>query len=316
MKTLTVVLFDPKLEFGYLSLEEKLNLIEAKFKEAYAVFMTDNPDRQNAIFLFVCPEYTFMNLESRTTHLSYSKAEIKSIKTRLTKLISAFPNAILVPGTAYEKKELAENKEKYTDFIKTGLRENNERVPTGMSFFEAWKKSNVSAVKNTAHIFGKISHGKKPLSHSYSKRGDAMEKFINASLYPGKSADAIFTVNGLRIGIEICADHQEKLLGLQQDKNAELLDIHLLIGNVVSLNKTNVANHGKNIIVINCAGYFSENPTAQRETGIWIGDEKGELHKLNPNEASTANLYFYPNIALPNQDKKAITSPSLNNSHG
>lgn len=311
MKTLTVAMFDPKAEFRKLSLEDKINLIETKFKAAYALFKAENSHEKNATFLFVCPEYTFMNLASKTTHLSYSKEEMKLVKNRLTTLITEHPNAILVPGTAYEKKEFKENKDKYLPIIKKGFRDNNERVPAGMNLFEAWQKSDVSAVKNSAHVFGTISNGKKPSSHSYSKRAHAFENFINATLYPGKFGDAIFTVNGLRVGIEICADHQENMLSLYQSKNPEPLDIHLLVGNIVGLNPKNVANHGKNIIAINCAGNFSENSTAKNETGIWVGDENGKLNKLVASKSSTADIYFYPNIVIPNQK----FTPSLKNSN-
>lgn len=82
-------------------------------------------------------------------------------------------------------------------------------------------------MKSTASIFFQSTTAK---PKRYSKRIEAGEYLdsITNFLYPGHSTP-FFTYNGIRFGIEICADHKDGILISEQKRQKNLLMFILLL---------------------------------------------------------------------------------------
>ncbi|KTD08144.1 hypothetical protein SAMN02746073_2957 [Legionella jamestowniensis DSM 19215] len=302
MKTLIVAMWDPGVSIQSLSLHEKIEVLEKKFKFAYELARPSIDEE--TMFLFMCPEFSLLDMKDLTTNFSYTKQAFIEAEKRLQKLANDYPQAIIIPGTAYIEKTMDLNnpdkEKKYASFIKKWQLEHYQTLKP---FRQEIKDK--TFVKSTASIFFQSTTAK---PKRYSKRIEAGEYLdsITNFLYPGHSTP-FFTYNGIRFGIEICADHKDGILISEQKKTKEPVDVHLIIANVMHTIPGRVANGKENVIVVNCAGNFSYVPTAARETGVWVADENGRLEPITPSDSSTKDLKIFPSILLPNQN----TTPTL-----
>ncbi|CEK10780.1 hypothetical protein [Legionella hackeliae] len=293
MKTLTIAMWDPGFSIQDLSLSEKIDVLEEKFKAVYQLAMSSLTDETT--FLFLCPEFNLLNMKD-LSNLSYTKSEFVDIEKRLQKLANDYPQAIIIPGTAYIQKTLDLNDpEKDKKYAATIKKWQLEHLRTLKNFRQEIKDKTI--IKSTASIFFE-SKATKP--KRYSKRVEAGEYIdaISSILYPGHSSP-FFTHNGIRFGIEICADHEDGVL-LSEQK--EPIDVHVIIANVMRTMAGKVANKGcqENVIVVNCAGNFSYAPTAAKEVGVWVSGE-GDLERLKQDDSSSKDLRIYSDIPVPNQ---------------
>lgn len=161
-------------------------------------------------------------------------------------------------------------------------------------------------VKNIASIF---FHSSEDKPKRYAKRVEAGE-YIDAwsgIFYSGHSS-AVFSQNGVRFGIEICADHKDGILRLEQKRTGQQVDVHLIVANVMHTIPSKVAESEESTIVINCAGNFTYNPIAAKSTGVWVTNGQGDLEPVEKAEASTKDLQIYLKIPVLNQKNTPSSS--------
>jgi hypothetical protein len=297
MKTITVAMWDPGFSMEDKKLEERIDVLEEKFKEVYGQAMSSDSGDSEVTFIFMCPEYTLLNKDDAMLGSFNSKTELLDAEKRLQKLAKDYPQAIIIPGTAYVEKTLdlqdEAKKTKYVSAVKSWQR-NHFR---GFFSFEE-EIADKKLVKNTASIF---FHSQNNKPKRYSKQVEA-EVYLDTGssiFYPGH-ASSIFTQNGIRFGIEICADHKTGILSSEQQKTSEQIDVHLIVADVIPTIHGKVAE-GNGVIIVNCAGNFTYNPLAAKETGVWIRDQEGNLEPVEISESSTEDLIIYSNIPVPNQ---------------
>ncbi|WED44240.1 hypothetical protein [Legionella cardiaca] len=304
MKTITVAMWDPGFSMEDKSLAERIDLLEEKFKSAYEQAMSSESWDSEVTFIFMCPEYTLLNKDEAILGNFNSKKDLLEAEKRFQQLANDYPQAIIIPGTAYVEKTLdlqdETKKTKYVSAVKSWQR-NHFR---GFFTFEQ-EIEDKKLIKNTASIF---FHSQTNKPKRYSKQVEAEDYLDTGSsiFYPGH-ASSIFTQNGIRFGIEICADHKKGILNSEQNKKSEPIDVHLIVANVIQTIRDNVAQ-GDGVIIINCAGNFTYDPHAAKETGVWIRDQSGNLEPVEIAENSTDDLLIYCNIPVPNQTITPQTS--------
>lgn len=298
MKTITAVMWDPGGNLSDKNLDEKIALIEAKFKQAYQLAMSAEPTDNDNTFIFLCPEFSLLNMDAFEKSFSYSKQEFQKAGERLKKLVDDFPNAIIIPGTTYLEKtlDLADEKKKikYADTIKKWQLKNFKPV---RDFQQEIK--GMTLVKNTSTAFFHSEEvSTKP--KRYSKRVEANELLepFTGMFYPGHGAP-FFTKNDIRFGIEICADHKTGVLESEQRKTGQAVDVHLIVANTIYTVPNKVAKD--TAIVLNCAGSFRSDNHAAKATGVWLRDAEGALKAVEMSPSSVDDLRIYADIPLPNQ---------------
>ncbi|RUR09371.1 hypothetical protein ELY14_09005 [Legionella septentrionalis] len=278
-------------------LHERVAVLEEQFKAAYEQAMSSTTGDSEVTFIFMCPEYTLLNKDDALMGNFNSKIELFDAEKRLQKLAKDYPQAIIIPGTAYVEKTLnlqdETKKAKYMSAVKSWQR-NHFR---GFFSFDE-EIADKKLVKNTTSIFFD-SQKNKP--KRYSKRVES-ELYLDTGssiFYPGH-ASSIFTQNGIRFGIEICADHKTGILSAELQKTNEQIDVHLIVADVIPTIRGKVAD-GDGVIIVNCAGNFTYDPLAAQETGVWIRDQDGNLEPVAISESSSEDLLIYSNIPVPNQ---------------
>ncbi|MCC5014698.1 MULTISPECIES: hypothetical protein [unclassified Legionella] len=307
MKTITAVMWDPGDNLINKSLDEKMTLIEAKFKQAYQLAMAGDPEKDNTL-VFLCPEFALLNMDASEKNFSYSKQAFQKAGERLQKLVDDFPKAIIIPGTTYMEKNLdladAKKKIKYADTIKKWQLRN---FKPAQDFQQ--EIAGMTLVKNTSTAFFHSGDGThKP--KRYSKRIEAnelLEPFVGM-FYPGHG-EPFFTQNDIRFGLEICADHKEGVLVSEQRRTGQTVDVHLIVANTIYTIPNKVAKD--TAIVINCAGSFQSDIHAAKATGVWIRDADGTLKAVEMSPCSVDDLRIYADIPLPTLKGEYSFSPNV-----
>lgn len=312
MKKLCIILWDPGYAFYALNLEQQIDLLKNKVSEAYEK-IAPQLDEETSV-LFLCPEFTFLNKEKLHSSSAYTKNELAALEDKLSALVSNHPNLIISPGTSNVEKELdltdPKKKEKYANYFHkhpdvkrtSSHAEKNLELALGRpAELDGLKGKTI--IKNTAFFFS--GNFKK----RYSKKHPANERILDFStIFYAGNASPFFDINGIRFGIEICYDHKMGALAEEQKKHhTQDIDVHIILSNVINIIPNKVANNKKNIVVVNCAGFTSDQK-AKIATGVMVGDNQGTLSKINIDETSSSrDIWIYPVIEIPRL--KNIPSP-------
>lgn len=297
MKIIHIGMWTPDRKFHSLSLVEKIKIIEDEFKKAREIAFQASKDK-NSLFIFLCPEYTFINPHDNKTG-AYTKTDARILRDKFNKLAAAYPDSIIVPGTMLIQRHLhpekdEARKQKYTQRLFNASKhyQLDHLTITEKNKLLSEIDSNGILITNVAYLFA--AYDKK---HKYGKKapsGDVMYANI-ATFMPGHNSAFIHT-KGLHIGMEICADHCAAALVKEQSHTPnEPVNIHLILSKTVDLNTSNIARGAG--IVINCAGDFVNSRNSQLNTAVWMIDKAGSIKKLAPVQLKQT-LVFH-NIPVP-----------------
>jgi hypothetical protein len=171
------------------------------------------------LFIFVAPEYYF---KRTLTQRCLTKGERDRTRTAMSALAQTMPNLLLIPGTVAWRKPLDKKAyKKATQRMETrvamGGYTGATNLPKPTSPYIGKGKATGDAAYNTAYLY----MGDRIMK--YHKMEDAVELAADdtgAVFVPG-DGNNVFTVSGLKIGVEICADHASHHL-------KQAFDIHIV----------------------------------------------------------------------------------------
>jgi hypothetical protein len=188
------------------------------------------------LFIFVAPEYYF---KRTLTQRCLTKDERDQTRAAMSALAQSMPNLLLIPGTIMWRKPLDKKAyEKATQRMKTrvaiGGYTGATELPKPASPLIGKSKVKGDAAYNTAYLY----MGDRVMKyHKMEFAGELAAEDTGAVFVPG-DGNNVFTVSGLKIGVEICADHASHHL-------KQPVDIHIVTSATVSRNDAHVmAKHG------------------------------------------------------------------------
>jgi hypothetical protein len=172
------------------------------------------------LFIFVAPEYYF---KRTLTQRCLTKDERDQTRTAMSVLARSMPNLLLIPGTIMWRKPLV--KKAFTKATQrmdtrvamggyTGATAVPEPTKGGMF---SKSKATGDAAYNTAYLY----MGERVMKyHKMEYVGELAAEDTGVVFVPG-DGNNVFTVSGLKIGVEICGDHECHRL-------KQAVDIHIV----------------------------------------------------------------------------------------
>lgn len=281
-----IAVWAPDSNFKNYSLQKKISVIIENFQLAYSQ-MKANADHRNSehFYVFLCPEWTFIDEKSSLSNRCYGKKDLKEIVEAFENLSKTFPDVLIVPGSIRLKKEFNPKKiEKYKNLF------HRDSDSTG----EYIEKNNFT--KNTALIFFNGCRTK------YNKKVEALDIDIGVQgkFYTGQHS-GIFTCSKYTVGFEICADHAEGILKKETQNSQQKVDLHLVISDTIGNKFQNCPATFDNsfLTFAHCpAGFYNEADAARLNVGVWLGDQNTEYQQIKEAKISNLpqNMKIYNNI--------------------
>lgn len=170
------------------------------------------------LYIFVAPEYYF---KRTLTQRCLTKEERDTARTAMSILAQSKPNLLLIPGTVtwrkpLDKKAYAKAMERMAGRIELGGYSGVTKLPKPSGFFGKGT-AKADAAYNTAYLY----MGPRIMKyHKMEDVGELAEEDEGAIFIPG-NGNNVFTISGLRIGMEICGDHESHRL-------KEMVDVHII----------------------------------------------------------------------------------------
>lgn len=231
-------------EWSKETFPEKTAIFIEKFKETYAIIQKKGLIKEDTLVLYVTPEDTFSNLQNIQEGCCYAPSDVHEFNRVFSSLSQEYPNSLLVTGTLTVKKALKEGRLDYSA---------NKKVAN--SFFN-----------------GNV--------HKYTKRTVAYNDLPVSTIYPQSrffagNKSSIFSVNNLKMGVEICLDHTKGTLR----NESQPLDVHIILSNTINLNPANIAN-SKRTVVIHCSTAWDDGYKEATRAGVWIKSGQGHIEKV------------------------------------
>uniref|UniRef100_A0A372IUG7 CN hydrolase domain-containing protein n=1 Tax=Paracidobacterium acidisoli TaxID=2303751 RepID=A0A372IUG7_9BACT len=219
------------------------------------------------LFIFVAPEYYF---KRTLTQRCLTKDERDRTRDAMSILAQSLPNLLLIPGTVawrkpLDKKAHAKASERLErrlalDGAYTGARTLPKPSSGGMF---GKSKVKADAAYNTAYLY----MGTRIMKyHKMEDAGELAEEDEGAIFVPG-DGNNVFTVASLRVGIEICADHQAHHL-------REKVDIHIV-------SSASVARRDEHVMA--------------KDGGLYIRANTGDAEITKVDRTTTTPLAAAPN---------------------
>ncbi|HRE30363.1 MAG TPA: hypothetical protein PLD88_00175 [Candidatus Berkiella sp.] len=235
-RPLLVMLWQPPLEKTYhLLLEQKLTLLMGALNRAYEIFtshlQTTQPEAHPTL-LFVAPEHYFVDRHKN----AYLPAQKQYIQATLALWSKDKEHCILLPGTIKWLQVALPNSMQQQDAIEAFRH-------IGFQYYKNLKRDPLQQIgwlytidntKDRNFIFNTSSvfhHGK---CYEYSKQTDCKDlntEECQQAAFRFGTQSPIIEIHGLRLGIEICADHDHCLLRKKVDDSHQLIDIHIVQSN-------------------------------------------------------------------------------------
>lgn len=220
-------------QIARLSILERLSLLRSEVAFAANVFARTHPGQRTPINVFVAPEYLFGR--SQTAHF-FEESDKDQILCVLKALSAQYPKMVIVPGTvAWVKPAQRERSilnvfrkdrvERAISRINTGKKWNSTLHDKALTTLGTAKRSEIFLGENSAFI---LRGGKVLLKyHKMADGGEVNRPTDNTNgrkviFVPGPRRGA-FNVDGLRFGMQICAEHFNNTLAGEQ------LDVFVLI---------------------------------------------------------------------------------------
>lgn len=304
MKTITIVMWDPAKAKSFSTLQEKIAALEENFIYAYQQANEHATGGETPLVLFLCPEFSILNDTNTDGSLSYTKAEMEALEHKLQQLTRTHENSIIIPGSGNIKKNLdLSNETKFKRYANALIKQNQERsIDTVAALKTALnnKLKGVHFVKNTALLFSRTQ------MYRYSKKHPANEMIndFSALFYPGHASN-ILEIQGMKLGIEICYDHYVGALRKEQISTGDTpLDVHIIISNTIGLCHENIANARKNVLVINCAGNFTNSDMAKMWSSVWHCNDTAHLTEMTSCYDKNRGMLFFYNVQAPENEPR------------
>lgn len=321
---------DPQKQRTDDSLKSRVSHITFKIKDAIKLAKLQEIPDQKTIYFVLCPEYTFVQHHDDKTKLSYTQTDRDYIDKKFLKLSKAYPDVYFFPGTGMFQKsrfdiEDTSKLRKYGEFL-LGLsifRLDSRVEPYSAEIDKIYStEAGFDQVKQTLEKFNTTMPAKNTTTiyHNgtiigrYSKKNENIQMvFLGprssitsrepaALFYQGHSKSIFELEEGaIRLGVEICADHNSKTLvkALAKEGSSLPLDVHLVLSNTIDIEPYKVAyTPGHRSIVINCSGFFSSGGHAKYSTGIWVAEEENTLTKVTCTH-SDDDVLIYSGIEMP-----------------
>lgn len=328
MPGLTVIMIDPDKQTED-SLKSRVSKIISKIKEGIELAKLNATSEQDVIYFVLCPEYTFVKHPDDKSSPSYDKSDRDYIDRKFLKLSKEHPCVYFFPGTGMFQKsrfDVSESSKlkKYKGFLlgvsMFKLDSRVEQYPLAMDadsseseldriksdlgkFATSMPAKNTTTIYHDGTIIGRYSKKYENIGINCSGHGKLFTSHEPAPLFYSGQSKSIFELEGgtVRLGIEICADHNSKALAsaLSKDESIAPLDIHLILSNTIDINPYKVAHTpGHRSIVINCAGFFSKQyEYAKYSTGVWLFDDDSSLTRI-PSTHEQSNILIFSGIEL------------------
>jgi hypothetical protein len=101
-----IALWSPDERFDDYSLNEKINEITKCFLESYLLMKSmTNLKEKDHFYVFLCPEWTFIDKKSSLSNKCYTKDDFEKIVEAFTKLSASCPDALIFAGSIRLLKE-------------------------------------------------------------------------------------------------------------------------------------------------------------------------------------------------------------------
>ena len=184
------------------------------------------------LFIFVAPEYYF---KRTLTQRCLTKDERDETRAAMSALAQTKPNLLLIPGTIMWRKPLDKKAyDKATQRMQQRLQmtpayTGPTNLPKPSSPLIGKSKVKGDAAYNTAYLY----MGDRIMKyHKMENVGELAADDTGAVFVPG-DGNNVFTVSGLKIGVEICGDHEAHHL-------KQSVDIHIVTSASVKRTDTHV----------------------------------------------------------------------------
>ncbi|MCS5709821.1 hypothetical protein [Candidatus Berkiella aquae] len=310
-RPLLVMLWQPPLEQTCLfPLEQKLSLLIGVLNRAYEIFTahlkTVSQAEPHPTLLFVAPEHYFVGKHQN----AYRRAQKQHIQAILALWSKDKEHCILLPGTIKWRQVALPNSIEQQDaidaFRQIGFQyyKNLKRDPLQEPswFYTLDNRTDRNFIFNTSSVF---HHGK---IYEYSKQTDC--KDLNESEHQRAtfrfgSQSPMIEIDGLRLGLEICADHDHCLLRKKIDESHQLIDIHIVQSNGLSNLIDAIACHHHGVYVHCDSNAFTNSLVLSFQDG------KGQEHHCLNTEPENGLIWWQTHtksITLCNEETDKLTS--------
>ncbi len=228
-RKILVMLWQPDVEqTARLSLQQKLHALGQVLNVAYAHFQDycNLSAHKETTLLFVGPEHFFVDKDCS----AYSEEQKQKIQAQLELQSRSLPHCILLPGTLKWRQLVPVNSPAHQDAIKgfktVGFQnyKNLHQDP-----FPFWQYT-ISA-QDRQFIFNTSLIIHQGTSYEYSKRtasNDLTDVENQEAAFRFGTQSAFLELEGLRLGFEICSDHDHRLLRKQIETDQGDVDIHIV----------------------------------------------------------------------------------------
>ncbi len=230
-RKILVMFWQPDVEqTARLSLEQKLCVLKQVFNQAYRHFQaySQNSNHQKSTLLFIAPEYYFVGQH----FYAYSETQKQFIQTQLTEWSQNTPHCILIPGTIKWRQLTQPHSPAHRDAI-------NAFETIGFQYYKNLKQNPLLqpawhytlAAQERCFIFNSsliIHQGACYEYHKQTAANELNETERHHAAFRFGTQSAFLEIDGLRFGLEICSDHDHRLLRKHLEKGLSAVDIHIV----------------------------------------------------------------------------------------
>lgn len=311
LRPLLVMLWQPPLEqTRSMPLDQKLTLLVGALNRAYDIFIshreTVSPAESLPTLLFVAPEHYFVDKHQN----AYRQEQKEHIQAILSFWSKDKQDCILLPGTIKWRQVAMPGSIQQQDAIDAfrqigfqfykNLKRDPLQQPTWLYTIDNTADRNF--IFNTSSVF---HHGK---VYEYSKQTNC--KDLNShecqqATFRFGSQSPIIEIHGLRLGLEICADHDHCLLRKRIDESNEFIDVHIVQSNGLPNLIDAIACHHHGVYVHCDSNAFTNSLVLSFQEG------KGQEHR-NLNKDPENGLVWWKidtkSITLNNEEAGKLTS--------
>lgn len=228
-RKILVMFWQPDVErTAELPLQQKLQGLKQVLKVAYAHFQEycNLPAHNETTLLFIGPEHFFVDNGCS----AYSEAQKLLVQEQLALWSKKMPRCILLPGTMKWRQLVSPNSPAHQDAIKgfktVGFQHYKNLKQDPCNFWQyTISAQDRQFIFNTSLI---IHQG---VNYEYSKRtvyNDLTEAENQEATFRFGTQSAFLEIDGLRLGFEICSDHDHRLLHKQVETDQDAVDIHIV----------------------------------------------------------------------------------------
>lgn len=261
---------------GVFDLQTKISTMDAVITDFYRTATAAMPHTSiPPLYIFVAPEYYF---KKSIGERCLSRVERNQVIDAMRLLAGSMPNLLLVPGTIIWRKELTAKglakahqriaARKAFDGGFTVTKELPRKVPGRLARLTGRAAELPDVAYNTAYLYFGQS------VYRYHKMNDVGELLQGDTqnddlvFVPG-CGNNVYLISGLKIGVEICGDHDSGML-------RDAVDVHIVTSATVARKGTNIRARLGGLFIHADAGHFevllredstSDNSAFTQQTG-------------------------------------------------